>query len=62
MIYVIRHGQVDTNIKKEINGWNEEILNSNYLYFNSQVQDISKFKQDNCEVVSYKCGDNCEQK
>ncbi len=27
MIYVIRHGQVDTNIKNQINGWNEEILN-----------------------------------
>ena len=28
MLYVIRHGQVDTNIKKQINGWNEEELNS----------------------------------
>lgn len=27
MLYVIRHGQVDTNIKNEINGWNEEKLN-----------------------------------
>ena len=27
MIYVIRHGQVDTNVEKLINGWNEEHLN-----------------------------------
>ena len=29
MLYVIRHGQVDTNIKNQINGWNEEKLNLN---------------------------------
>ncbi len=28
MLYVIRHGQVDTNIKNQVNGWNEEKLNS----------------------------------
>ena len=28
MLYVIRHGQVDTNIKNQVNGWNEEQLNS----------------------------------
>ncbi len=27
MLYVIRHGQVDTNIKNQVNGWNEEKLN-----------------------------------
>ncbi len=27
MLYVIRHGQVDTNVAKQINGWNEEVLN-----------------------------------
>lgn len=27
MLYVIRHGQVDTNVKNQINGWNEEALN-----------------------------------
>lgn len=27
MLYVIRHGQVDTNIRNQINGWNEEKLN-----------------------------------
>ncbi len=26
MLYVLRHGQVDTNVKKQINGWNEEHL------------------------------------
>ena len=28
MLYVIRHGQVNTNIKNQVNGWNEEKLNS----------------------------------
>lgn len=27
MLYVIRHGQVDTNVKNQVNGWNEEELN-----------------------------------
>ena len=27
MIYVLRHGEVDTNVKWQINGWNEEELN-----------------------------------
>ena len=27
MIYVIRHGQVDSNVEKKINGWNNQGLN-----------------------------------
>ena len=27
MIYVIRHGQVDTNVSNQVNGWNDELLN-----------------------------------
>ena len=27
MIYVIRHGEVNTNVLEQINGWNEEPLN-----------------------------------
>lgn len=27
MIYVMRHGQVDTNVSNQINGWNDELLN-----------------------------------
>ena len=27
MIYVMRHGQVDTNVSNQINGWNDEPLN-----------------------------------
>lgn len=27
MLYVIRHGEVDSNVKWQINGWNEEELN-----------------------------------
>lgn len=28
MLYVIRHGEVDTNIKNQVNGWNEKKLNN----------------------------------
>lgn len=27
MLYVIRHGQVNTNVTNQVNGWNEETLN-----------------------------------
>ena len=46
-IYVIRHGEVETNVKKQINGRNEESLNNNgVIQAKSKRNEINKLKID----------------
>ena len=49
MLYVIRHGQVDTNVANQINGWNEEVLNETGI--NQSKTASSQFKNIKIDVV-----------
>ena len=42
MLYVIRHGQVDTNVKNQVNGWNEEELTEKGIEQAKQAGNIIK--------------------
>ncbi len=49
MLYVIRHGQVDTNIKNQVNGWNEEKLNS--VGIQQSINAGNQFKNIKIDVI-----------
>lgn len=46
----IKNNYKDKNVLIVTHG---DICKSIYLYFNPSVQDISKFRQDNCEIKNY---------
>ena len=46
----IKNNYKDKNVLIVTHG---DICKAIYLYFNPQIQDISKFQQDNCEIICY---------
>ena len=46
----IKNNYIDKNVLIVTHG---DICKAIYLYFNPKTQDISKFQQNNCEIINY---------